>query len=263
MNSSELGYIVVEDPLIEIKGEQIQFEADSNYAESDRIQNFDTFINELNSKSLPIYSWQFHKQADGICFYKLTRDVNFSDLKFSAKILIDSQMNLKIFAQDIELKESDIGIRKLHYWEQFRMVLENFDSFQEYSGNAKHHIQKAIEHLELSYNMQDNNEFKTIVYSSKEKLEKLLEMIENDCWESYEVEEVHSQSIAAEDNAMEECEPSEDMTEADFDLEENLPEDEDLVFQIVTTCCGAGKITFKFVLSYFSFLNNFLLFCSF
>lgn len=211
----------------------------------DQIQSFDDFINELNFKLPQINSFLFHKQIDGICFYKLMRDARYSDLKFHSKILIDKDMNFKVFINDYLIPDQTIGFKKLEFWYQIQYILENFEAFEEIQMTEKDHFSKAIEHLNSIYGLCRSGQFRKQVFQAKDFLEKLMMKLENENFEDctilgqevgeinfeQQVEGVHPTSNPQQTQNLQESQEPENPEE-----EEEV--EEQMEFNFITECCG-------------------------
>lgn len=89
-------------------------------------------IDKTNEYQIWKENWNIFVQTDGICFYRLSRDENFDDIKISFKIIVNK--NLKVIlrnefgiAESIEL-EWILKYSKLEMWSQLHQLLDFYQS---------------------------------------------------------------------------------------------------------------------------------------
>ena len=113
----------------------------------DRIENFKELRDVLISKKYP--DWNLFNQPNGICFFRLNSDENFDDVNFAMKILINKEMKVKIFANDLEAKNEELNwiLKECHLqlWSQFEAILNNYKQETEMKFKARplHHLKRA------------------------------------------------------------------------------------------------------------------------
>ena len=131
----------------------------------DRIQNFEDFCAALQKMTFP--NWNLFNQTDGICFFRLNYDDNFNDVNFAMKILINRDMNVKIYSNEMEAKNEELdwilNECHLHLWSQFEAILDNYQQETEikFKGSPLNHlksaqkcIQKIIDTIEVTEAIQ-------------------------------------------------------------------------------------------------------------
>ena len=113
----------------------------------DRIEDFQEFCDVLISKNFP--DWNLFNQPDGICFFRLNCDENFNDVNFSMKILINKEMKVKIYSNDMEAKNEELNWIlnecQLQLWSQFESILDNYkqETVIKFKASPLHHLKRA------------------------------------------------------------------------------------------------------------------------
>lgn len=134
---------------------QIQLEQDSIESEliqdmpGDKIHTFGQLLNLISrrSDSDTIKSWNLISQPNGVCFYKLTVDQTFTDVKFLVKIIIDQSLKVTVYFRDFQISPLETGITKLIDWLALESLLRRFEKTWQVELNSRFHIQKAMSHL--------------------------------------------------------------------------------------------------------------------
>lgn len=82
-------------------------------------------IDELQ-KSL-LTDWNVFSNSEGICFYHLaSKDDDFSDLTMSFKILINRNLKIRVFQNDLEASREELGDASLQSWSQLSDLLTKY-----------------------------------------------------------------------------------------------------------------------------------------
>lgn len=118
----------------------------------DRIQNFEDLCAALQKMTFP--NWNLFNQTDGICFFRLNIDDNFDDVNFAMKILINREMKVKIFSNDMEARNEELDwiLNECHLqlWSQFEAILDNYQQDTEivFKASSLHHLKKAQKYIQ-------------------------------------------------------------------------------------------------------------------
>lgn len=134
----------------------IKKEEDSSLtrSQSDSILNFDCFVVKLVSftDDEPWKEhWNLFEQDDGLCFYRLSRDESFSNVTISFKILVNKDLNVMVYKNEIQGDRTELNWilkgSKLELWSQFYRLLEYYQTDPEIQQNKNpiHRIERALE----------------------------------------------------------------------------------------------------------------------
>ena len=146
--------------------------------EADRIYDFKDFCNGLPVRGGIIRNWSIFNQTDGICFYRLSRDECFNDVSFAIKILINKDMRVKIYYDDVEAKNSELEwvLHQCHMqlWSQFESIMFKYqeDTTPKLRASPVHYLIKAyhaINEIEATLDIADE------ITNIKIELEQLLQ----------------------------------------------------------------------------------------
>lgn len=123
---------------------------------ADRITGYQEFLDGLESadriENLKT-NWNIFKRPNGVGFYHLESDENFSDMMFSFKILINGDLRVKVFDSKGEADSTELNWvlknSKLELWSQFHNMLDYYQTEPRIQPtcNQSHHIKQALESL--------------------------------------------------------------------------------------------------------------------
>lgn len=149
----------------------------------DRIQNFEDLCAALKKMTFP--NWNLFNQTDGICFFRLNVDDNFDDVNFAMKILINREMKVKIYANDMEAKNEELDwiLKECHLqlWSQFEAILDNYQQETDilFKANPLHHFKCAQKYIQNIMNTIEVTETIQMIYDELDLLIKN-EILEED-----------------------------------------------------------------------------------
>lgn len=164
---------------------ELESTIEQKFEDSDRIGDFQELCDGLISKSFA--DWNLFNQPDGICFFRLNCDENFNDVNFAIKILINKQMKVKIYSNDMEAKNEELDwiLNECHLqlWSQFESILDNYqqDTTVKFKASPLHHLKRA---QKLFKNIKDTIEVTEAMQMIYEELDLLIksEIPEEDCY---------------------------------------------------------------------------------
>lgn len=176
--------------------------------------------------------WNIFEEADLICFYHLSRDVYSNSISISFKILVDSQMRVTIFRNEIQADSKELDwVTKdstLKYWSQFSRLIDYYQTAPDILRTSKpgFHIERALAILEDISPWEDIN---GAVSSAKDQLTAALIQLDRNVTIKKEVEDVEEIKVEVSpfvtDVKSESCNDSMDEMEVDVFVKEE-PESE-------------------------------------
>lgn len=102
------------------------------------IFDFKNLVEGLNERKQFLKSWNIFSQPEGVCFYRLKSCELFNDVKMFLKILVNKQLQVKVYCNQIATMSEDLDwLLKgscLRDWSQFDRLLKYYEmrnSFQE------------------------------------------------------------------------------------------------------------------------------------
>lgn len=142
---------------------------------TDRIYSFSQFLKTLASKKDLLKNWNVISQPNGgVCFYKLTADLHFTDVKFLVKIIVDKFLKLTLYFRDYQINSQEIGIQKLESWKALEEIMARFDRTWETEISERFHIQKALTHLVKIEKGEFLQKFQKQISNAKEELNSIV-----------------------------------------------------------------------------------------
>lgn len=152
---------------------------------------FDEFAAFVDEKQETIVeNWNIYKHPSAFCFYKLSKfDETFSDFSISFKIIVSSNMNVKMCRGETEANSKELlwvlSDATLHTWDQFEDILNYYHQEPEIMSKSQFlkHLATAFKCLGQVkiHELQENIEsLKVQLYSVLENAEQLEALLESD-----------------------------------------------------------------------------------
>ena len=141
---------------------------------NDRIDNFQDLCDVLNSKNFP--KWNLYIQPNGICLFRLNCDDNFNDVNFAMKILINRDMNVKIYSNEMEAKNEELDwiLNECHLqlWSQFEAILDKYkqETVIKFKAKPLHYLKSAQKLFKKIINTIEVTEVIQMIYEELELL---------------------------------------------------------------------------------------------
>lgn len=213
-------------------------------------EEFTTFVEE--KQELVVENWNIYKHPSAFCFYKLSKyDEYLNDFSISFKIIVTSNMNVKICRGETEANSKELlwvlPETTLHSWDQFEDILNFYHQEPEIISKSQ-----FLKHLTTAFKclgqvktdeVQDNIEsLKVQLYSVLENAEQLEALMEADVKNEENVEksvyvealeEVPQQII---DDGTHYDEPMEGMEDIVVDAPQKSPKPEEVIHYKCQNC---------------------------
>lgn len=99
---------------------------------TDIIDNISSFMIGLKSQKQSSWKphWNIFEQQDGVCFYRLSRDKYFRNVTMSFKILVNNDMKMTMYKNEVEADHSELNWilkhSQLEHWSQFHRLMEYY-----------------------------------------------------------------------------------------------------------------------------------------
>lgn len=206
---------------------EMQIEAGSVdiYASStqDVIDNFDCFVIGLSAQEEHEpwkEHWSIFEQHDGICFYRLSRDEYFRNVTMAFKILVDKDMNVLIYKNEVEADSTELSwilkLSKLRLWSQFYRLMGYYQKEPEviFQSSPVPHIKSALAKLN---NIGESENIFGLIDMIKSQLSLVLKEMISDEEVVVKVEETESDCLIHSKQDFDRLELEEMETEADGD----------------------------------------------
>lgn len=136
--------------------------------------------------------WNVFTSSDGVCFYHLAaKDEEFSDLTMSFRIVINRNLNVRVFQNDLEASRDELGEATLTTWSQLGDLLSKYqpEPSIEISRDPCVYLKKAHSLLELITNEELKQELDFIKIHIENLYNHAEKMLEDDLYQDVIEEE--------------------------------------------------------------------------
>lgn len=176
----------------------------------DTVSSFTQFLEGVEEMQASIIeNWNIYIHHEGVCFYRLSSDENFTDIYVTSKLLVNKHMNVKVYCNDQESSHVEFEplLKDCHLetWSEFKNLLRIYQDDPQIvaKNDPVKSLKKAFEALQEVF----RDELQEKVDMLKDEVESLINLAETLEGEEdfYQPNEKPEQVEMVEEEFVDEC----------------------------------------------------------